>query len=411
MMKNLKQNIYTKIKEIVHFFVWIILRFDQDNGSLRAAALTFTTLLTLVPFLLVFISIMSLFPVYQHLYTTIQNFILENFVPHTGSVIGPYLSKFEQQLSHLGAIEIISLLITVTLTMFTIESTINAIWHTPKRRHVLLSLVFYWGAIMTGPILLVLSVIISSTLYAWSLGIGLHIPETPFMLSMLPYLVNFVAFLLLYLIVPHCKVRFKNAAYGALFASILFEVAKNVFVFYLGHIHTYTVLYGTVAFIPLFILWLYFSWVIFLLGAQVVNALRHQQAKRHHRHIDPFLLAFRVMVHLFERAQNKQSTSVEYILSRERDCAFNSLQKVLLELEEQDIIAHVKTEEYILLANLKTLSIDDWIEKMRYFVPQTIAPLQTSDPYNARLEQYLSHLHQHKESSLSFLAILENQSN
>jgi membrane protein len=253
------------------FLKEVIDQFFLDNCALRAAALSYTSLLSIVPLMTVSFTVMSAFPIFKPFGMQIQNFIFENFVAASAQVVQESIQKFTGQALNLSATGLIFLLVTALLMIFNMEQAFNVIWRVKRSRPRTSAFMLYWGLLTFIPILLGVGFAISS--YVFSLPVIEGTTQTlglkgPF-LAMSPYLLTFIAFTVLYITLPNCKVMVKSAMAGGFVATILFELAKYGFGLYVLHFPTYELLYGTLAAIPIFLLWIYLSWLIILFGAIV----------------------------------------------------------------------------------------------------------------------------------------------
>lgn len=249
-------------------------RLFLDKYTYRASALAFTTLLTLVPLVVVIVSIISFFPIFTKFITLAQNYIFENFVPTSGTTIQFYLERFINQATKLPTLGIVFLFFTVITLIITIEHTLNDIWQAQQRKKKITAILLYWLVLILMPLLLGFSVFFGSYVFSisWFSGatskLGIQIP----LLVSLPLLINTVMFSALYVAVPNCKVPWKDGFLGGFIAAGLFEIAKKGFALYMRKFPNYELIYGTLATIPIFLLWIYISWLIILYGALVTHA-------------------------------------------------------------------------------------------------------------------------------------------
>jgi membrane protein len=249
-------------------------RLLQEKYTDRASALAFTTLLALVPLISVIVSLISIFPIFDRFTNLARNYILTNFIPTSGTTIDYYLQSFTQQASKLPLIGLIFLFITAALLIITVEHTLNEIWQAPKRTNKFAIWLLYWAILIFAPIFIGLSVFLSSYVFSlsWFSNLTKTLHLTIPLLIALPLVINTIIFSLLYIIVPHCKVKWSDGLYGGLVASILFETAKIGFAFYIKQFPSYELIYGALATIPIFLVWIYISWIIILFGAMVTRA-------------------------------------------------------------------------------------------------------------------------------------------
>jgi membrane protein len=260
----------------------IYLRFHQDGCTSRAASLAFTTLLSIVPLLTVSFFLLTLLPISQKLAATIQNFVFQNFVPASAEIIQYHLTQFVHHTSKLSAIGTLFLFATAILMVFNLERAFNIIWRAKKQRSFLSAFVMYWAVLTLTPILIGLGLAISTYLFSLPListaARVLGLKEIIFIAT--PYISTFVAFTVLYLAVPNCKVSWRYALIGGFVATILFELAKLAFVLYITHFPVYRLLYGALSAIPIFLVWIYLCWLIILFGAVVTAVLEDRMKTR-----------------------------------------------------------------------------------------------------------------------------------
>lgn len=240
-----------------------------------AGALTFTTVLALVPLVTVVLAVFTAFPMFEQFYDKLQDYMLQSFFPDTLSgTILTYINQFSAKAKGLTAIGTVFLVGTALTTMLTVDRVFNQIWHVQRQRPLLNNIMLYWAAISLAPVLIGFSLSMSTALFNLSIkGVGLAQLEFFPLLSIIPLFFTVLAFAFLYLIIPNRAVRVKDAMIGGLLAAVLFEISKRAFAAYITHFPSYTAVYGALAAFPIFLLWIYLSWLIVLLGACTVAAL------------------------------------------------------------------------------------------------------------------------------------------
>lgn len=240
-----------------------------------AASLTFTTVLAVVPVLTVAFALLAAFPVFREFRSAIESFLFQNLIPgNVSDSITSYLGQFAKNAKGLTAVGLGGLMVTSVLTMLTVEDALNAIWRVKQRRPLAQRVLVFWAVLTLGPVLIGASLSISSYLISVSagyvgtmpLGLGLVVGLAPVMLSAL-------AFAFLYTAVPNANVDWRDAIAAGLVAALAFELAKRGFGYFVTHIPTYTAVYGTFAALPIFLLWIYVSWLVTLLGATIAANL------------------------------------------------------------------------------------------------------------------------------------------
>ncbi len=263
------------LADLLRFLRYTLRRFADDDGMETAGLLSYTTLLSLVPLLSLVLAAVSAFPVFQQWSAQIQDFVFRNFVPAAGEVVQQNLSQFVQKASELTMAGVLFLLITALVLMSNIEKHFNRIFRVQRNRSIQSRLLVYWSTLTLGPMLLGASFALSS--YLFSLPFIHDTAEglvgVSRLLRMAPVLVAASAFTLMYIVVPNRRVRWRNAIAGGVLAALLLELAKSGFVLYVSHFPTYNKIYGAVAAIPIFLLWMYLSWAVILFGANFTAAL------------------------------------------------------------------------------------------------------------------------------------------
>jgi len=259
------------LRQLGRFLAHVARRFDQDRCLQIASSLTFTTLLALVPLVTIALTLMSAFPVFSGLGQHIQAFLLANMLPDkAGKVVAVYIEQFTGQAGRLTALGTAALAVTAFMMMFTIERTFNSIWRVARARPLVQRILIYWATLTLGPVLIGASLSITSYLISTSLGVARQVPLAgTLIIGLAPFVLTCAAFTLLYYVVPNRTVRLRHALLGGLIAGLAFEIMKRGFALYIAKFPTYTLVYGAFAAIPIFLLWIYFSWVVIVIGALI----------------------------------------------------------------------------------------------------------------------------------------------
>ncbi|MEP1448109.1 MAG: virulence factor BrkB family protein [Paraglaciecola sp.] len=246
----------------------------KDKITVSAGHLAYVSLLSLVPFIMVFFNVLSIFPAFAEVRGDLEALIFSSFVPTAGDQVQTYMSEFVGNASSMGAIGIISLVIVALMLISNIDKTLNSIWQSKSERPLIFTFAIYWMVLTLGPLLMGFSVIMSSYLvglatYAEEYTAGL----TTTLLKTLPFITSVFAFFIVYMLVPNKKISPKHAACGALVAALLFEASKKLFAVYVTSFPSYELIYGALAVIPILFVWVYLSWVVVLIGAEVTHVL------------------------------------------------------------------------------------------------------------------------------------------
>ncbi|PKH19112.1 hypothetical protein CIG19_20465 [Enterobacterales bacterium CwR94] len=259
------------------FRCWLHLlwrRIDADNMTVLAGNLAFVSLLSLVPLIAVVFALFAAFPVFADVSVQLKSFIFNNFMPATGTAIQAYLEQFVANVNRMTAVGAIGLIVTALLLMHSIDSALNVIWRSKQHRPLVYSFAVYWMILTLGPLLAGASIAISSYLLSmrWlaESGVNSLVDEV---LRIFPLLLSWLSFWLLYSIVPVARVPGRDALIGALVAGLLFELGKKAFALYVTMFPSYQLIYGVLAVVPILFLWVYWTWCIVLLGAEITVTL------------------------------------------------------------------------------------------------------------------------------------------
>ena len=250
-------------------------RFSEDRLGVTASSLTFTTTMALVPFITVALAVFTAFPMFAKFQGVLQKWLLESLIPDNiaRQVLG-YLTQFAGQASKLGVAGVALLLTTAVALILTIDHTLNSIWRVRQPRPFGQRVLVYWAALTLGPLLLGISLSITSYAISASKGVVNVIPGgVQVLLDALQFFLMAGGMAALYHYVPNTQVKWAHAWTGGVFVSAGFELAKKLLSLYLSKVPTYSVVYGAFATVPILLIWIYVAWVIVLLGAVIAAYL------------------------------------------------------------------------------------------------------------------------------------------
>jgi membrane protein len=252
----------------------IMRRFDEDRCMQIASSLTFTSLLAIVPIVTVAVTVISAFPVFAQLMAALQVFILENLMPASAEAVASYTEQFSNNATKLTAVGIAFLVVTAIMLLLTIDRAFNDIWRVEKPRPVVQRLLVYSAVIIAGPVLMGASLMLTSWLVGEAIGLVRGLPGAGVvLLTLVPFVFTSLALALLYAAMPNRPVSLLDAAMGGFLAAFAFEMMKRAFALYISYFSTYTIVYGAFATFPLFLIWIYLSWLVVISGAVVVASL------------------------------------------------------------------------------------------------------------------------------------------
>lgn len=246
-------------------------RFRDDRLGLTAGSLTFTTLIALVPLVTVMLAVFTAFPMFSKFQGALESYFLQNLVPDTiAKPVLRELTRFASKANRVGSAGLVVLVATALALMLTIDRTLNGIWRVRKPRPIAQRVLVYWAALTLGPLVLGMSLSLTSYALSASRGFVGVMPDTvALLLNIAEFALLTAAVAGLFHYVPNTAVRWRHAWAGALFVAVGFEVAKKLLAWYVSAMPTYSAVYGVFATVPILLLWVYTGWVIVLLGAVI----------------------------------------------------------------------------------------------------------------------------------------------
>lgn len=250
-------------------------RLDQDRLPQVAGSLTFTSVLALVPVLTIALAIFTTFPLFSTFRASLEAYFVQSLMPKAvaNTILG-YLTTFATKATRLSAVGAVFLMLTAVTMMSMIERAFNHIWRVRTARPFAQRILVYWAIVTLGPLLIGVSISVTSYLSSATSGVVGRVPLLGVVFyTLISILLSTGAFTLLYVAVPNRVVDWRDAAWGGLLAAIAFEIAKRLFAVFIAKFPTYTVIYGALAAIPIFLVWIYLCWLITLMGAVLAAAL------------------------------------------------------------------------------------------------------------------------------------------
>lgn len=372
------------------FIRHVFARFTRHNCTGIAASLTFTTLLSLVPVVVMTLSIIAAFPAFSELSTKIKIFLLTTMVPEmAGRVIAAYMEQFAHNAGRLTAIGTLFLAVTALSLMLTIDRALNSIWRIAHLRPLSHRLLIYWATLTIGPILMGASLSLTSWMAGASTGLTEEIPGVSMVLVPLATLIlTSLALSIPYLIIPNRPVPWRHALVGGTAAAIGFEALEHGFAFYIANFPTYQTVYGTFASVPIFLLWIYLSWLVVLLGAVITASLSTwhfgQTPRNPGEHGQEFLQAL-TLLEILHHAFRNGRTETWRTLQQQSGLDFEDMEEILDRLGQAGLIHHEKTRgSWIQIGDPARIRVAD-IYRLFIFSPQSVNGATSQNPKLAAL--------------------------
>ena len=247
-------------------------RFADDRLGQTAGALTFTTLIALVPLLTVALAVVTAFPIFDQFQTVLQRWLVESLIPESISrqVLG-YLTQFTTKASRLGSFGFAALMVSAVALILTIDRSLNSIWRVRQQRAWGHRLLLYWAALTLGPLLVAAGLVTMASVISWSGGsLRYQGPGVKMALGVLEFLLLWGGISALYRWVPNTYVAWRPVLVGSFVTALVLEGARSVLAWYLASMPTFSLIYGTFATVPILLVWIYTAWVVVLFGAVLV---------------------------------------------------------------------------------------------------------------------------------------------
>lgn len=379
--------------DTLDFWRYLFERFLADHGPKSAAALTYTTLFAVVPIMTLIFVVLSVIPEFQGIGEQIQGFIFRNFVPSSGAVLQDYLRTFIEQARHLTWLGVGVLMVTALLMLMTVEHTFNTIWRVRQPRRGLSSFLLHWAILSLGPLLLGTGFALSTYITSLSLISDPYaLAGARMLLKVMPLMFSTAAFTLLYAAVPNTSVPLRHALLGGLFAAVLFEAAKGLFGLYVALFPTYQLIYGAFAAVPLFLLWMYLSWMIVLLGAELVCNLSASRGWR--RNPLPRLLVLLGVLRVFHQRQQSGHAVRQSDVQRAGWALPDSVWDEIVDfLEREQLVYRTSDGGWVLCRDLNRYSLESLLSRSPWPLPHLDQlPESLDEPWFPALRSALERL-------------------
>lgn len=273
------KKINRSLRQLFDLPVTVAQKYRSDRLGRHAAALSFSSLLALAPMMAIVFSVLSMFSGFTQFGDEIEKFVFQFLLPTTSGEVQTYLQQFADQAGKLTLIGLGFFLLTALLLLFTIEESFNDIWGVKRGRRLSSRITVYWALLSLGPILMGASLTISTYLLGLTVSesLGMASQVQSWGVTVLPFVFEALAFLLLYMVMPNVRVTFLHGLVGAIVAAILFELTKQLFSLYVLNFNSYQVVYGALSTLPVLLIWIYVSWMVALIGAEVVSVLQQKK--------------------------------------------------------------------------------------------------------------------------------------
>ena len=387
------------VKDIERITCNIVHRFFDDQCLRIAASLSFTTLLSLVPLLAVSFAIFAAFPAFNGIQNQLQDFVFQNFVPTAGNVISMYFTNFTQNAGKLTAIGITGLAMTAIMLLATIENCLNRIFRVQVRRSRTSRLLIFWALLTMGPLLIGMSLSLSTYHYAlsaWFDVVQINLSVGALMIrEVLPNLIMMLTLTIVYIFVPNRSVRWQSGVTGGILAGILFAILKKVFALFVSNFTAYQTIYGVLASIPIFLIWMYLAWTVVLIGALTTAVLEDPVKSKllKEQNIKPAerMAAVLYALHLLRKQQMGGGLSEDILL---QELGIDAVDQVMKDLQQAGYCMLADNNQWLLARDLNKSTLDELYRLMGFDLTQaSYRNLNSEDAITVAEEARLKAMH------------------
>ena len=368
--------------------------FQKDRRFEVAGALSYTSMLAIVPLLAVGLGIVSSFEVFQDWGGNLQDFIFRNFVPSVGAEVQSYIQGFMASTSKLTIIGTLFLIVTALALMSAIESAFNRIWRVTTERTFLSRMVMFWAVLTLAPLLM--GAALALTAKQSLTGFGMGVSNLPGFETVAIFLFTWGALTLIFILVPNREVNWRHAIVGGLVSTILFQLAKKGFVLYVSRAN-YKTVYDSMATIPIFLFWIFISWVVVLFGASLTAALttfRYRRSEWHWPRELELQLLFRLLADLLVAQDQGVALSLEEILMQEPSATDGQILAMLDDLQQAGLVMQTEHHGWLLSRDLDEVSFESLLNVGDYSLPLgRIAELPAEEGIDQRFSALITEVY------------------
>jgi len=353
------------------FVRFLIRHFFEDNCQQKAASLTYTTMLSIVPIFTVLLMILSSVPALASARAQIYEVIYSNLLPQSSLQVSKYINNFAEKSTNLTAIGIMILFVTTIMTLTTVERAFNQIWRVDERSGGLKSLLRYWTIITLGPLVLGTAFIASSAVQSLSFlnrqiaGYGI---DWSFWVQVVSIGITVAGFIGMYWFIPKARVPAKSAIIAGVIIAVVFELLKHVFGTVMTNFTSYEAIYGAFAAIPIFLLWIYLSWNLILLGVEISYTVTIFETEEvYPRH--PLLSLLDMLNLVYSRYLKGEAVSEQELRNVLGRKELPKWYIYINYLKDSNLITMTEDDDYVLKKDLSTMTLWGFYRTLPYPLP------------------------------------------
>lgn len=358
-------------KYIKEYIIFLSRRTKSDMVLRVASSLGYTSMIAIVPLVAIALAIFSAFPVFDGVKEQIQTYIYSNLIPGSEAEVKYYFEQFVASTGKLTTVGVVGLALTALLMLSTIENSLNYIFRVHKPRSFVTKVMLYWTAITLGPLLIGTAVSLRGYLYAIETLMKGSVIYVGFKFSqILPSLLTLTGLMAIYVLVPNKRVKLKHALFGSIVAMILFAILRKTFGVFILQGSTYKTLYGALAVLPVFLIWMYLSWAVVIFGAVITASIPEWQEYRENKSeaIEEFkmirsnyILYSISILKILKEARKTGKTVGSDDLYDQLELDTQGIYFVLEVLYQNNVITQCDDDKWVLSRDLSDLTVYDLI--------------------------------------------------
>lgn len=331
-------------------------RFESMERRRDAGALTYTTLFALVPLITVFYSMLSAIPALREMGASAHNDLLSYVMPEGSEMVSEYLIHFSEQARELTWLGVLMLFVTSLFLLQAIEQQFNRIWQVEVERSRMQRFFRYWAVLTVGPLLFAVAQAASSVLA--SFDVLQVMDQVPFAARLIPWAMTTAAISFIYMMVPNTNVPWRHALISALVVATVFESGKLLFAQVVGMFPTYQLIYGAFTAVPLFLMWLYGSWLLVLFGAELTYSLSHPDRGGR---LDPVRQRLALVQALYQSQQDGGGVSEKALRRQLRGIPPQQLVKLLSLFRRRNWIIQTQEGGWVWVRDLRHMTMNEFV--------------------------------------------------
>jgi len=337
------------IRNFFHFIRLFWKELDNDNCVLRASSLAFSTLLALVPLTAFIFSLLTGFGAFDSVRNQLQEFLFRFIIPTRTDEALNYIEQFIENSRALGVVGLLIFALTSIFLLNGISNNINAIWASTSRMGFVRKFMMYLAVIVIGSLLVGASFTFSITLHNFAVGYPDFSAFIKLLLRVAPTLFIFIAIWLMVFAVPSAKVSFGSSVLGAAAGTLLWEIARFLFIDGTNYVIRISIIYGSLAAIPIFLVWLSLNWFIIFVAAEITFVHQHRDNFTHDlycKDISPqqeLLTGLRLYLYIAQKFYHGDKPTRLQDLANHFSIPIKSLEKYLRRLEHHNIVFRAHT--------------------------------------------------------------------